>query len=329
MSTEQPSLVTEQVTQAQEYSTGLNRDKHLRKTRLCVFFQQGVCKHRSKCPFAHGKSELHQAPSLHKTRICPNLHTCSNENCTYAHSQEELQSDVSFKTNMCRWHMQGKCRNGGTCRFAHGMDELRGEQEKAAAKVAPEAGKAKKKSDAEVLQEASNIWDCAPRGAKNKPGTGGYKMVEAQKVQEENYYAHKVQEEYLAQVVEPMFIQLSANKEYASGWGLRNPVKVYSKLSKEKSFDCSWATGYLNPSLLLGNEVNLYNHINEVQKSDPTEQDQHQHIACLVGQLKSLSAEVNTLQQTIAQQSQSCRSDSQENSESTKSGSVDGYSEWD
>mmetsp|Transcript_39432 Transcript_39432/g.91456 ORF Transcript_39432/g.91456 Transcript_39432/m.91456 type:complete len:367 (-) Transcript_39432:173-1273(-) len=103
-------------------------DKQMRKTRLCHFYLNGMCKYGSKCNFAHDEQELQNAPDLRKTRVCKAFLNggCSNRACNFAHGQEELRAtELCFKTTLCMWHAKGKCVNGSRCRFAHGHEELR------------------------------------------------------------------------------------------------------------------------------------------------------------------------------------------------------------
>lgn len=105
----------------------MNLNRQLRNTRLCTYFQQtGSCKYGARCGFAHQESDLQKSPDLAKTRMCPNQGTCEDVNCPFAHTGEELRStDFYFKTSLCTWYGAGKCRNGPSCRFAHGEEELR------------------------------------------------------------------------------------------------------------------------------------------------------------------------------------------------------------
>eukprot|EP00931_Biecheleriopsis_adriatica_P120342 TRINITY_DN9545_c0_g1_i1.p1 TRINITY_DN9545_c0_g1~~TRINITY_DN9545_c0_g1_i1.p1 ORF type:complete len:507 (+),score=72.37 TRINITY_DN9545_c0_g1_i1:7-1527(+) len=68
----------------------------LRKTKLCSFYQAGVCSRGVSCSFAHSPEELMQQPDFSKTRLCE----------SYTKS--------------------GMCVHGKLCTFAHGVDDLRG-----------------------------------------------------------------------------------------------------------------------------------------------------------------------------------------------------------
>lgn len=102
--------------------------KQLRNTKMCVHFQQGVCKYGAKCLFAHEQGSVAPLPDLKNTRFCVKFEAgnCDVENCPFAHTQDELRAtDFFYKTTMCMWHEAGKCRNGDQCRFAHGDGDLR------------------------------------------------------------------------------------------------------------------------------------------------------------------------------------------------------------
>jgi len=64
---------------------------------------------------------------LAKTQLCTKFMngTCTRKNCSYAHGEAELVMPPSFKKKTCVWHLQGKCRNGTKCGFAHDISELR------------------------------------------------------------------------------------------------------------------------------------------------------------------------------------------------------------
>ncbi|KAF4678275.1 hypothetical protein FOL47_000002 [Perkinsus chesapeaki] len=99
------------------------------KIRLCKFYQQGLCWHGEQCAYAHGKSELRDAPDLRKTKLCQQhrLGRCAKgENCIYAHSRAELRCTPDlYKTSLCRFWLRGKCGAAENCRHAHGEAELR------------------------------------------------------------------------------------------------------------------------------------------------------------------------------------------------------------
>jgi len=105
------------------------RNKDLKKTKMCVYHLQGKCGYGGSCQFAHCISEIQEVPNLAKTQLCSNFMngTCIEKKCTYAHGKAELVMPPSFKKKVCAWYMQGKCRNGTNCGFAHEISELRTE----------------------------------------------------------------------------------------------------------------------------------------------------------------------------------------------------------
>jgi hypothetical protein len=101
--------------------------KWMHKTKLCVYHIQGTCHLGSSCTYAHTVSDIQDAPNLYKTRLCAAFAEgiCDDEDCTFAHGEEELRISPNFKNKLCKWFAQGKCRNGDECGFAHGGNELR------------------------------------------------------------------------------------------------------------------------------------------------------------------------------------------------------------
>jgi hypothetical protein len=102
--------------------------KQLRKTKFCMYHLQGACRFGEECAFAHTLVEVHNTPDLRKTQLCKNFAegVCKDPNCDFAHGEFELRStDLFFRKTLCIWNEKGKCRNGSTCRFAHGIKELR------------------------------------------------------------------------------------------------------------------------------------------------------------------------------------------------------------
>jgi len=99
-----------------------------RKTRICNFFQQGRCTWGTSCRFAHHSDELSTAPDLTKTKLCFNFfrRRCNDSECSFAHGHQELRATTGvYKTELCRWYEAGECKAGSSCRYAHGLVELR------------------------------------------------------------------------------------------------------------------------------------------------------------------------------------------------------------
>lgn len=128
----QPISTAAKTTVPDEPLPGMKKErdatKWLHKTKLCVYAVQGRCTLGSKCSFAHAAVEVQDAPNLFKTQLCEAFAKgeCRNENCSFAHGEEELRISPNFKNKMCMWFDRGKCRNGNECGFAHGDDEMRG-----------------------------------------------------------------------------------------------------------------------------------------------------------------------------------------------------------
>ena len=59
--------------------------------------------------------------------MCSNLGFCPNiDDCTYAHSLDELRINPSYKTKICRFILtKGSCPHGDNCHYAHGEHEVR------------------------------------------------------------------------------------------------------------------------------------------------------------------------------------------------------------
>jgi len=75
-----------------------------RKTKMCMFFQQGNCQRGAACAFAHGDVELNPLPDLSKTKLCPNMNKAGKcprgDECMFAHSEAELRQYVDHQTDL-------------------------------------------------------------------------------------------------------------------------------------------------------------------------------------------------------------------------------------
>ncbi|CAJ1456230.1 unnamed protein product, partial [Effrenium voratum] len=129
------------------------------KTQLCKFYLEGTCFKGDECSYAHGEDQLQAGgapegapgeplpmppvvpslvpslvptPSKFKTQICKFYleGTCfKGDECSYAHGEDQLQAgpatgESSFKTKICVYHLQGKCFRGEACSYAHSEEEL-------------------------------------------------------------------------------------------------------------------------------------------------------------------------------------------------------------
>jgi hypothetical protein len=74
----------------------------LHKTKICKFFELGMCQRGPMCGFAHSEQEMHQAPDLFRTKLCPALISgvqCHNPQCRYAHRNCEIRQLDGAKNN--------------------------------------------------------------------------------------------------------------------------------------------------------------------------------------------------------------------------------------
>ncbi|CAJ1456228.1 unnamed protein product, partial [Effrenium voratum] len=124
------------------------------KTQICKFYLEGTCFKGDECSYAHGEEQLQDpepgeplpmppvvpslvpslvlTPSKFKTQICKFYleGTCfKGDECSYAHGEDQLQAgpatgESSFKTKICVYHLQGKCFRGEACSYAHSEEEL-------------------------------------------------------------------------------------------------------------------------------------------------------------------------------------------------------------
>jgi len=101
------------------------------KTKMCAFHKKKKCTMGVACPFAHSREELNSPPDLSKTKLCVNFfkRKCNDVYCKFAHGHQELRATGNvYKTELCRAWSCGTCKAGDTCRYAHGVKELRGAQ---------------------------------------------------------------------------------------------------------------------------------------------------------------------------------------------------------
>ncbi|CAE7756810.1 ZFP36 [Symbiodinium pilosum] len=101
----------------------------LQKTQLCAYFEAGSCKKGARCTFAHGAHELVRTAGTGKVVPPPakleekpdEERTQSSEGCADLHRQFR---HGHFKTRMCKFYLEGHCRDGSDCRYAHDETEL-------------------------------------------------------------------------------------------------------------------------------------------------------------------------------------------------------------
>jgi hypothetical protein len=106
--------------------------KQLAKTRMCGFFlESGTCVYGSNCTYAHTEEELCEGPDFAMTKLCPQMGSCENPKCRYAHDIKELRSTESlFKTRLCKFEQEGHCALGDQCRHIHQSELKRQEEER-------------------------------------------------------------------------------------------------------------------------------------------------------------------------------------------------------
>eukprot|EP00811_Abedinium_folium_P001278 NODE_11168_length_1303_cov_6.784864.p1 GENE.NODE_11168_length_1303_cov_6.784864~~NODE_11168_length_1303_cov_6.784864.p1 ORF type:complete len:356 (+),score=50.25 NODE_11168_length_1303_cov_6.784864:146-1213(+) len=74
-----------------------------KRTRICVYYESGTCRHGSNCTYAHGREELQPQTNLSCTKFCRAMQLkgeCSDPNCRYAHTKKErrrLPSSIRWR----------------------------------------------------------------------------------------------------------------------------------------------------------------------------------------------------------------------------------------
>ncbi|EEQ99474.1 conserved hypothetical protein [Perkinsus marinus ATCC 50983] len=92
--------------------------QQLYKTKFCRHFIRGSCKYGEDCTYAHSIEELAARPNFYKTKICtrPN---CNDPDCQYAHSIYELQDFYAKEADrICPSFLAGQC-NDSSCPMSH------------------------------------------------------------------------------------------------------------------------------------------------------------------------------------------------------------------
>ncbi|GAW82835.1 hypothetical protein, conserved [Plasmodium gonderi] len=106
--------------------------KQFFKTKLCPFQKnKNYCLNESNCHYAHSIDELKPMPDLRNTKLCDYVKKkmpCRNINCKFAHDIDTLKPSVhlaTYKSTICSFWGKGKCFNGSKCRFAHGTEDIK------------------------------------------------------------------------------------------------------------------------------------------------------------------------------------------------------------
>jgi hypothetical protein len=70
------------------------------KTKMCRFYEAGLCRYGEDCPYAHSEQDLSVVPDLKKTSLCDawKRGACprSSDQCPFAHGDEELCLTPAF-----------------------------------------------------------------------------------------------------------------------------------------------------------------------------------------------------------------------------------------
>ncbi|CAE7946187.1 unnamed protein product [Symbiodinium sp. KB8] len=87
---------------------------HYRGTELCSFFLKGMCRHGTKCNFAHSINDLKEKPDFSKTRLCTN----------YFKTKSPFGKKSGLETWVSVWHaLQLRPQYPGSTTFC--KDEMR------------------------------------------------------------------------------------------------------------------------------------------------------------------------------------------------------------
>lgn len=329
--------------QGQAKQGSLNRQ--LQNTKMCVYFQQqGTCKYGAKCVFAHEQQDIAPMPDLKYTRICANFEAgkCLVENCPFAHSFDQLRStDFYYKTTLCTWYAAGKCRNGDSCRFAHGESELRAAEEESAAMGQMLKSKdGSKKQTADQAVATKKATKVSNTEQPNKSSKKGQKASTGKEAKESSKRREKPKASPPYQVSgtrdtehQPMFIQPNSTLLHSS---IPNFIPPTTRLPEyqqipgmalglpppQASFPPYAATaGYPEACYPAASQIPVVT--NSGNTGQPVQQQQD--IAALSASIMSLSGQIRQLQQYItpaaskdskAGQSDSTNSGSNNNSES-------------
>eukprot|EP00746_Dinoflagellata_sp_MGD_P030784 gnl/MRDRNA2_/MRDRNA2_173119_c0_seq1.p1 gnl/MRDRNA2_/MRDRNA2_173119_c0~~gnl/MRDRNA2_/MRDRNA2_173119_c0_seq1.p1 ORF type:complete len:814 (-),score=122.68 gnl/MRDRNA2_/MRDRNA2_173119_c0_seq1:16-2457(-) len=129
----------------QELFVAKNRPPKQIKAQMCPFHMHGQCANGANCTYAHSEHEMNihrqmymatgqqmdrptGLPGFRKVTMCK-FHLagrCLNGgSCSFAHDPSELQAaGGKSKAIMCKFHKESKCLNGAACNFAHSEEEM-------------------------------------------------------------------------------------------------------------------------------------------------------------------------------------------------------------
>eukprot|EP00931_Biecheleriopsis_adriatica_P078777 TRINITY_DN5218_c0_g2_i1.p1 TRINITY_DN5218_c0_g2~~TRINITY_DN5218_c0_g2_i1.p1 ORF type:complete len:409 (+),score=81.32 TRINITY_DN5218_c0_g2_i1:75-1301(+) len=111
----------------------LKATPNLQKTRLCnSFLALGSCKFGSSCTYAHSADELRSTETgVQEQREDGLVQKTMTSAARLPSTKKGASSDVQCKskpiarTSMCQFFLDGVCKRGSGCSFAHGEHELR------------------------------------------------------------------------------------------------------------------------------------------------------------------------------------------------------------
>lgn len=77
--------------------------QHYKFTRLCSFYQAGICSRGQNCSFAHSELQIRAQPDFYKTRLCDDFRRgkcTAGEACQFAHGSEEMKRLAQERRNL-------------------------------------------------------------------------------------------------------------------------------------------------------------------------------------------------------------------------------------
>jgi len=92
------------------------------KTAMCKFFQMGNCSKDVGCTYAHGEHEMAPPGTTSFPSAIPTIPKGLIPMAPTSTSTEPYLA--KYKTVMCKFFQEGKCRKSETCPFAHDPNEL-------------------------------------------------------------------------------------------------------------------------------------------------------------------------------------------------------------
>ena len=97
--------------------------KKLYKTTMCRYYDlDSVCPMGENCHYAHGHTELRDPTdpiNVHAQKKIKELKKNKNTEI------DPKNPKTNFKTVVCKYYAEGKCKYGDSCSYAHGSVELR------------------------------------------------------------------------------------------------------------------------------------------------------------------------------------------------------------